>query len=335
MTQKHPTEILAGLVAFLVTLPIGVSEIHAQQPQKFTRIGLLDLAKPEATSTRNESFRQGLRDLSYIEGRNIVIEYRSAQEKPERLPELAAELVRLKPNVIVAQNTVVSRVLAAATSTIAIVNAGGGDLVNSKLAASLARPGGNVTGLTSLTLDLNVKRLELLKETLPRLSRVAVLPSPTTRPRSRVVKELQAVAPSLRLALQILNLNTADDLPGAFDAAAKRRAGALIGLPDGTGIFLANMKQISALAERTKLPTMFPSSLYVDAGGLLSYAPNDRAMWQRAATYVDKILKGTRPADLPVEQPMKFEFAINLKAAKQIGVTIPPNVLVRADRVIR
>jgi len=335
MTQKHSIVFLLGLVGIFVALAIGGSEIRAQQPPKFARIGLLDLARPEVTSKRNEAFRQSLRDLGYIEGRNIIIEYRSAQEQLERLSDLAAELVRLSPNVIVVQNTVVGRVLAAATNTIPIVNAGGGDLVNSKLVASLARPGGNVTGLTQLTLDLNVKRLELLKETLPKLSKVAVLPSPTTRLRGAVVKELQGAAPALRLELHFLKVNTADDLPGAFDTATKGRSGALLGLPDGTGVFLASMRQISTLAEKAKLPTMFPSGLYVDAGGLLSYAPNDRAMWQRAAIYVDKILRGTRPADLPVEQPMKFEFVINLKTAQQIGVNVPPNVLARADRVIR
>jgi putative ABC transport system substrate-binding protein len=251
------------------------------------------------------------------------------------LPELAAELVQLKEDVIVAQNTVVGRALAAATRTIPVVNAGGGDLVASRLAASLARTGGNVTGLTSLTVDLNVKRLELLKEILPRLIRVAVLPSPANLASGQALKEMQAAASSLKMELQILKVNVADDLPGAFDAATKGRTEAVIGMPDATGIFLANMKQISTQAVKKKMPTMFPSSHYVEFGALLSYAANDAALWYRAATYVDKILKGAKPADLPVEQPTKFELVINLKTAKQIGLTIPPNVLARADRVIR
>ena len=314
-------------------LPLALCFSAEAQQKKIPRVGLLDLAAPETTSTRNEAFRQGLRELGYAEGQNIIIEYRSAGEKSDRLPELAAELVQLKADVIVAQNTVVTRALAAATSTIPIVNAGGGDLVASRLVASLARPGGNVTGLTALTLDLNVKRLELLKEVLPRLTRVAVLPSPSGT--GQALKEMQAAASSLKMQLQILEVRVADDLPSAFEAATKARGGALIGMPDATGIIFANMKQISTLAVKKKLPTMFPSSRYVNVGGLMSYSADDFARWRRAATYVDKILKGTKPADLPVEQPLKFEFVINLKAAKEIGLTIPPNVLARADKVIR
>ena len=328
----NPKLFLWLLTAILL---VSINLAEAQQQKKISRIGVLDFATPEVTSIRNEAFRQGLRDLGYIEGQNIIIEYRSAREKSDRLPELAAELVQLKEDVIVAQNTVVGRALAAATSTIPVVNAGGGDLVASRLAASLARPGGNVTGLTSLTVDLNVKRLELLKEILPRLIRVAVLPSPANLASGQALKEMQAAASSLKMELQILKINVADDLPGAFDAATKGRTGAVIGMPDATGIFFANMKQISTQAIRKKMPTMFPSSRYVEFGALLSYAANDAALWYRAATYVDKILKGAKPANLPVEQPTKFELVINLKTAKQIGLTIPPNVLARADRVIR
>ena len=328
----NPKLFLWLLTAILL---VSINLAEAQQQKKISRIGVLDFATPEVTSIRNEAFRQGLRDLGYIEGQNIIIEYRSAREKSDRLPELAAELVQLKEDVIVAQNTVVGRALAAATRTIPVVNAGGGDLVASRLAASLARPGGNVTGLTSLTVDLNVKRLELLKEILPRLIRVAVLPSPANLASGQALKEMQAAASSLKMELQILKINVADDLPGAFDAATKGRTGAVIGMPDATGIFFANMKQISTQAVKKKLPTMFPSSRYVELGALLSYAANDAALWYRAATYVDKILKGAKPADLPVEQPTNFELVINLKAAKQIGLIIPPNVLARADKVIR
>ena len=320
-------------LALVILSVTALERVEAQQQKKIPRIGLLDLATPEAQSARNEAFHQGLRDLGYIEGKNIIVEYRSAQEKPDRLPELAAELIRLKVDVIVTQNPPVARVVAESTKTIPIVNAGGGDLVSAGVVTSLAHPGGNVTGLTSLTTELSAKRLELLKEVLPKVTRVAVLPTPALAQQAR--KQIQTVAPKLNIQLQILKVKAADELPSAFETAIKGRAGALIVLPDPTGLFFANTKQITDLAVKNRLPTVFASRRYVDAGGLMSYAPNDSDQWRRAATYVDKILKGAKPADLPVEQPMKFELVINLKTAKQIGLTIPPNVLARADKVIR
>jgi putative ABC transport system substrate-binding protein len=321
------------IFAIALTFAFGGVAAQAQQPKKVPRIGLLDFATPAAQSSRNEAFRQGLRELGYIEGQKIVIEYRSAEEKPDRLSELAAELVRLNVDVIVVQNPPVARAVLVATKTIPIVNAGGGDPVTAGLAASLAHPGGSVTGLTSLSGELNPKRLELLKEVLRKIDRVAVLPSPAQG--LTAVKVVQSAASDLKIKAEILEVRVAGDLPKAFQTATKARADAVIVLADPTGVFFANVKQLTSLAIKYHLPSMFPDSRYVKAGGLMSYAPDDFALWHRAATYVDKILKGAKPADLPVEQPTKFELVINLKTAKQIGLTIPPNVLARADRVIK
>jgi putative ABC transport system substrate-binding protein len=246
------------------------------------------------------------------------------------MPELAGELVRLKVDVILAPNSAIARAAKKVTTTIPIVMANGGNLDG--LVSSLARPGGNVTGLTNVSSELGGKRLELLKEILPRLDRVAVL---VTEPESLAVKEIQTEAPSFQIHLQILEVRIADDIARAFEAAIKGRASALAVVSGGSGLLLRNRKQIAELAVKHRLPTIYPQILYMNAGGLMSYSANEVDMYRRAATYVDKILKGRKPADLPVEQPTKFEFVINLKAAKQIGLTIPPNVLARADRVIR
>jgi putative ABC transport system substrate-binding protein len=326
MTKSFPIWLLA---TFLLT---AISIAESQQPKNIPRLGFLSSSSPSARD-RVEAFRRGLRELGYVEGKNIVIEYRYAEGKPDRLPELAAELVRVKVDAIIASGNIVARAAAAATKIIPIVMAGGADPVATGLVASLARPGGNVTGLTTLQTDLGVKRLELLKEIFPRLARVAVLPSPSKT--ARELKEMQTAAPYLQIQLEILEVRVADDLEKAFESATKARAGALAVTSDGTGLFFANAKQIIELAVKNRLPAIYHTSRYVNAGGLMSYAANENESYRRAAIYVDKILKGAKPADLPVEQSTKFEFVINLKAAKQIDLTIPPNVLARADKVIR
>jgi putative tryptophan/tyrosine transport system substrate-binding protein len=315
-----------------VLLLVAAHPAGAQQP-KVPRIGFLCAPSPSTVSARIEAFRQGLRELGYVEGQNITTEYRYAEGDPDRLPELAAELVRLKLDVIVVQSNTVARAASSTTKTIPIVMADGADPVANGLVASLARPGGNVTGLTNAQTDLGVKRLELLKEISPKLTRVAVLPGPGER--RAVLKELQAAAPSLHIQLHIMEVRVADDLERAFEAAAKARVGALTLAPDPTGLFNANRQRIIALTVQTRLPTIYPNSVWVNAGGLMSYAADQLESFRRAAVYVHKILKGAKPADLPVEQPTKFEFVINLKTAKQTGLSIPPNVLARADRVIR
>ena len=300
--------------------------------RKIPRVGFLVASTANAQSNRTESFRRGLREIGYVEGQNIIIEHRYADGSPDRLPDLAAEFVRLKVDVIVTQNTSVARAASNATKTIPIVMADGADPVTNGLVASLARPGGNVTGLTNAATDLAVKRLELLKEIFPKLTRVAVLPDPRSM---RVLKELQAAAPSLQIQLHIMDVRVADDLEKAFETAANARVGALTLTPDPTGLFNANQQRIFTLAVKKRLPTIYPFSEWANAGGLMSYAADQIESYRRAAVYVDKILKGAKPADLPVEQPTKFELVINLKAAKQIGLTIPPSVLARADRVIK
>src|SRR5262245_6200624 len=305
----------------------------AQRTKKVPRIGFLIAATRDTQSARTEAFRQGLRELGYIEGQNVAVEYRYAEGRTDRLPELAADLVRLQVDLIVASNNIVARDASNATKIIPIVIASGADPVAAGLVVSLARPGGNVTGLTNLTTDLGVKRLELLKEVLPKLARVAVLPSPGSL--GLELKEIEATAPALKIQLHIMEVRVADDLERAFEVATKARAGALAVTADPTGLFVANRKRIVELAAKKRLPAIYPSTNYVNAGGLMSYASNDLENYRHAAIYVDKILKGSKPADLPVEQPTKFEFIINLKAAKQIGLTIPPNVLARADKVIK
>ena len=324
---------LAGIVALNVTLALCGAVVEAQQTKKVPRIGFLIAATRDTQSARTEAFRQGLRELGHIEGQNIAVEYRFGEGKTDRLSELVADLVRLKVDVIVAQNTLVARAASNATKIIPIVIASGADPVAAGLVMSLARPGGNVTGLTNVTTDLGVKRLELLKESFPKLTRVAVLPSPGSL--GLELKEMRAAAPSLKIQLHILEVGVADDLERAFEGATKVGAGALAVTADPTGLFVANRKQIVELAANKRLPAIYTSSTYVNAGGLMSYAANDLENYRRAAVYVDKILKGAKPSDLPVEQPTKFEFVINLKTAKALNLTIPQSVLFRADKVIR
>jgi putative ABC transport system substrate-binding protein len=322
------------IIVLLVGLALGsVRLAEAQQPKKVPRIGFLGGASASFYAARTNAFRQGLNELGYTEGKNIDIEYRYAEGKFDRLPDLAAELVGLKLDVIVAAPT--PSVLAAkkASATTPIVFASVVDPVASGLVASLARPGGNITGLTILGPELSGKRLELLKEVLPNVTRVAALWNSANPAQELVWKEMQAAAQELRLQLQSLEVRSANDFDIAFKAALRERAQALI--PSGEPLINTQLKRIVEFAAKNRLPAMYAGPEVVDAGGLMSYAPNYTDQYRRAAVYVDKILKGAKPADIPVEQPTKFEFVINLKTAKQIGLTIPQSVLYRADRVIK
>jgi len=320
-------------LAFIVVV-LGVGAIaEAQQPKKVPRIGFLTTVSPSTISDRVEAFRQGLRELGYVEGKNIVIEWRYAEGKIDRLPALAAELVRLKVDVIVTAGSPVTRSAKEATVTIPIVMANDSDPVRSGHVASLARPGGNITGLSTLRLEISGKRLELLKEIIPRLSRVAVLGSSTVPGNAQALKETELAAGAFGVQLQYLDVLSPKDIETAFRAASKGRADAVLVL--GGPLFNSQRTQIVDLAVKSRLPAIYYAAEFVEDGGLMTYGVSVIDLFHRAAVYVDKILKGAKPADLPVEQPTKFELVINLKTAKQIGLTIPPNVLARADRVIR
>ena len=307
--------------------------VEAQQPGKILRIGFLVASSPAAYSARDQAFRQRARELGWIEGKNIAIEYRYADGNPDRLLALAAELVRLDVDVIVAAGPRDTRAAKEATAKIPIVMAADSDPVETGFVASLARPGGNITGLSTLSPEISGKRLELLKEIVPVLSRVAVLGNSTEPGHAQLLRELELAAGALRVQLKYLEVREPKDIEIAFSAIRKERAGALIVLRNP--VTATNRKRVVDFAVKIRLPSMFVTNDWVNAGGLLFYGPDLADLARRAAGYVDKILKGTKPADLPVEQPMKFEFVINLKTAKQIGLTIPPNVLVRADRVIK
>ncbi len=305
---------------------------HAQQAKKVPRIGLLGLASGPARP--EEAFLQGLRDLGYVEGQNITIEYRWAAGKVDRLPALAEELVRMKVNLIAVRATPAVQAAKNATTTIPIVMLGAADPMGSGFVASLARPGGNITGMSSMMPELAGKRLELLREVLPKLSRVAFLAHGGDPVHKLFVKEAQEAAERFKLRFQPLVIAAPGEIEGAFSAMIKERAGALIVQP----LFINNLGQgprIAELAARNRLATISDGVPFAEEGGLMFYGADPLTRFRRAATYVDKILKGAKPADLPVEQPMKFEFIINLKAAKQIGLTIPPNVLARANKVIK
>jgi putative tryptophan/tyrosine transport system substrate-binding protein len=305
---------------------------QAQQQAKVPRIGYL-ASLSTSSDPRIGAFRQRLRELGYREGQNILIEYRYAEGKLDRLPDLAEELVRLKVDVIVAAGATAIRAAKNVTQVIPIVMAQVSDPVALGLVASLAKPGANITGLTHLAPDLGGKRLELLKEIVPKLSRVAVLVDPSALGYGPQMKEIKIAAPALGLQLQPVEVQGPNDLEKAFSAMTRRHAGALIGLQLPT---LDNLRErIVDFAAKSRLPAMYPGTEYTDAGGLMSYGPNISDLFRRAAAYVDKILKGAKPADLPVEQATKFDFVINLKTAKQIGVTIPQSMLYRADKVIR
>jgi putative ABC transport system substrate-binding protein len=306
---------------------------HAQQPAKIPRIGYLTGASLSAIAARAEAFRQGLRELGYVEGKNIVIEWRSPEGKADRLPVLVAELVRLKVDIILSGGPTTTRAAKEATNTIPIVMAQDIDPVGSGFVASLARPGGNITGLSSLSVDISGKRLELLKEIVPKLSRVAILGTSTVPGYAPSLRETELAAGAFGVKLQSLDELDPKNTETAFREASKGRAGAVLVL--GSPVFNSQRKQNADLAVKSRLSAIYYAPEWVEEGGLTSYGVSYTDLARRAATYVDKILKGAKPADLPVKQPIKFEFIINLKAAKQIGLTIPPNVLARADRVIR
>jgi putative ABC transport system substrate-binding protein len=308
--------------------------VWAQQPTKIARIGYLTGSSLSSQAPNSEAFRQGLRELGYIEGKNIVIEWRSAEGNRDRQRALAAELVRLKVDVIVASSGGDTRAAKEATATTPIVMTQSDDPVASGFVASLARPGGNITGLSTLSPETSGKRLELLKETVPKLSRVAVFGSSNSPGNAQVLKEIEIAAGALGVTLQYLDVLTAKDIEPAFRAAVKARADAVLEIISGS-IRSDRRKELAELAVKNRLPVMRERADHVEAGGLMSYGVHLPDLSRRAAVYVDKILKGAKPADLPVEQPTKFEFIINLKAAKQIGLTIPPNVLARADKVIK
>ena len=354
------------VIAFVLLVCGAVAE--AQQPAKVARIGFL-ASFGSGPDTRIKAFQQGLRELGYIEGKNIVIEYRYAEGSNDRLTNFAADFVRVKVDVIVTGSTIAVRAAKKLAETIPVVMAGTGDPVGTGLVASLSRPGGNVTGLSSVGPELNTKRLELLKETVTGVSRIAVLFNGANPSNVAALKQVEiaaralgvqiqssdvrgaddyetafdaairrranaeAAAKGLRLRLQFLGAKGADDLDSAFDAAKRAGAQAIIAHP--STFLVTNRARIIDLAAKNRLPAIYPSTRFAEAGGLMSYGPDAVDNSRRAAVYVDKILKRTKPADLPVQQPMKFELVINLKAAKQIGLTIPPNVLVRADRVFR
>jgi putative ABC transport system substrate-binding protein len=324
-------DFIGTLAGGLLTAPLAA---EAQQAAKLPRIGFLGDSR--ATGPRREAFLQGLRDLGYVEGRNLVIEYRYAEGKPERFPALAAELVALKVDVIVAQNTLVALAAKQATRTLPIVFAAAADPVTSGLVTSLARPGGNVTGMSALIPELVGKCLEQLKQVVPGVSRVAVLWQPGAlgeRTEKDILKEAEVAARALGVRPQFVEARAPADFDRAFADMTRARAGALTVW--STPMFVNERRRLVDLAAKSRLPAVYAQRDFVDAGGLMSYGPNGPDLFRRAATYVDKILKGAKPADLPVEQPTKFELVINLKTAKALGLTIPPPLLARADEVIQ
>ena len=319
-------------VALAVFLLARCVPAQAQQSGKIPRIGVQLDSSASTVAGRLDGFRQGLRELGYIEGKNILIEWRSGESNPERRREIAAELARLKLDVIVSAGPTVTRALKE-TTTVPIVMAQDSDPVGSGVVASLAKPGGNITGLAALAPEMSGKQLALIKEIVPKLSRIAILGNSTIPGDAQVLRETVLAAGSFEVYLRYLDILDRKDIGDAFQAAAKGRADALLVL--GNPILNAQRKQVIDLAAKHRLPASYGRPEYVEAGGLMYYGTNYNDLFRRAAYYVDKILKGAKPADLPVEQPTKFELVINLKAAKQIGLAIPPQVLGQADRVIK
>src|SRR5262249_11883805 len=318
----------SSILAAVVLLAVGVTA-EAQQPKKIASIGYFFASTPAATAYNIEAFRQGMRELSHVEGKTFVLELRYGEGRAERFPEIARELVGLKLDMIVAATDVVIAAVKRETQTIPIIMASSNDPVATGLVASLARPGGNVTGLSIISPELSGKRLELAGEVVTGLSRVAFLWNPDVRGGVLDYNQTDAAARSLGLQLQSVEVSRSEDLDRAFSAIPKEREQALI-VPPSNPVAFGNRDRIASFAQKNKLPSVYAQREYVDAGGLMSYGPSIPDMHRRAATYVDKILKGTKPADLPVEQPRKFELVINLKTAKQIGLTIPQSILFRA-----
>jgi putative ABC transport system substrate-binding protein len=327
MDRVNRRTFLTGLGAVL-----AAARAAAAQATKVPRIGVLHPGAPATSSHFAAAFDQGLHEHGYREGQNIVLERRFAEANAGRISEIAAELVRLKVDVIVTSTDVGIAAVKQQTQTIPIVMANSTDPVGIGFVGSLARPGGNVTGLSSTSPELSGKRLELLKEALPRLSRVAIVWNPDVRGGVLEYKETESAARSMRLQLQSVEVNRTDDFNSAFAALTTGRAEALTVAP--FSLAFRNRSQIASLAQKNRLPSIYGLREFADAGGLMAYGPNYADGWRRAATYVDKILKGAKPADLPIEQPRKFELVINLKTAKALGLTIPPSLLLRADQVI-
>jgi putative tryptophan/tyrosine transport system substrate-binding protein len=318
---------------FCALFCISSYAVEAQEPKNISRLGFLSAGTAKDDADRLAIFREGLRQLGYVEAKNIVIEYRFAHGKLDRLPELAAGLARLNVNIIVTAGNEAVQAAKTATQTIPIVMAFSGDPVGAGFVTTLAQPGGNITGLSRINIELTAKRLELLNEIVPSATRIAVLFNPEGRVPVLALNEAQAAAQKLGLQIQALEMKAPQDIESAFRSVAKDRAGAIMTLPGGfTGFY---RKRIVNLAAKSGLPGMYNNARFVEDGGLMSYASDQREEFRRASLYVDRILKGAKPGDLPVEQPTKFDLLINLKAAKQIGLTIPPNVLARADRVIK
>jgi putative tryptophan/tyrosine transport system substrate-binding protein len=329
MEQRAKRKLISQLLLGVTLSALLSFEAEAQEPR---RIGFLT-GSPSVFPGRIEAFRQGLRELGYIEGKNIVIEWRYTEGKLDRAPVLAAELVRLKVDIIVSSGPTITNILKETTTTIPIVMGYHTDPVGTGLVASLARPGGNITGLSVLSPELGGKRLEILKEVVPKLSRVAILGSSTLPGNAETLREMELAAGALGVKLQFVDVLSPKDIEAAFRRTVQGRADAV--LAQGSGVLNAHRTQVADLAVKSRLPAMYYAAEFVEAGGLMFYGVDFPDLLRRAATYVDKILKGAKPAELPVEQPKKFEFIVNLKAAKQIGLTIPPNVLARADRVIK
>jgi putative ABC transport system substrate-binding protein len=334
--MRRPGRLLLRLplLAFLTVLLLLAAPlaVEAQQAGRVYRIGMLETRSTTLNAANIDAFRQGMRELGYG-GQNFEIVYRSSEGRDERFPDLASELVRLKVDLILTRGTPAALAARSASRTIPVVMAASGDPVGSGLVASLARPGGNVTGLSSGLTEPYAKRVELLKELLPRLARVAAIfnmGNRSTGPQWRVV---EVTARSLGIEPQLLDVRRPEDLPRLFDAAAKQRAEALIVGLDG--VTQGNLRPIAELAARQRLPSIYAGKAYVNFGGLITYGTSDYGMYHRAATFVDKIFKGAKPADLPVEQPTKFELVINLKTAKALGLTIPQSLLLRADELIQ
>jgi putative ABC transport system substrate-binding protein len=323
------TALLVSLILSPLTAPLAG---EAQQPAKVPRIGVLWSVSESAGAPLLEAFKQGLRDLGYVEGKNVALEHRWAEGKPERHPGFAAEPVRLKVDIIVAGIAVATQAAQTATKTTPIVMVAVPDPVGSGFVRSLARPGGNTTGLSLLAVDLAAKQLELLKEAVPKASQVAVLSNPGATAHPLMLQELKLAAPRLKLTLQVLEVRGAEEFQGAFAVMMRDHAGALLVLPDA--MFFSHRPRIVELAAKHRLAAMYGLLDYAAAGGLMAYAADVRDNWRRSATYVDRILKGAKPADLPVEQPTRMKFIINLKTAKSLGITIPASVLARADELI-
>jgi putative ABC transport system substrate-binding protein len=317
---------LGVLAGTLLAAPLAAD---GQPARIVPRIGVLRAGAPPDLNV--QGFRQGLRDLGYVEGQNVVIEYRWAEGKPDRLAGLAVELVRLKVDVIVTGGGEATQAAMSASSTVPIVTGASGSPA-AGFVASLARPGGNVTGLTVVNVELSAKKVELLKEALPKVSRVAILWDPSNPSNELILKESQRAAHLLRIRLQAVEVRAPNELEGAFAAMTRGRAGAFIHAP--SELFFAYRRRLLDLAAKSRLPGVGDTPDFVDAGGFMSYGPNLPQLFRRAATYVDKILKGAKPADLPIEEPTKFELVINLKTAKALGLTIPSSLLQRADQVI-